>query len=68
MELPDDVLRIIREYSRPVTNPNWKQLHKMTLDKFGTQLFAHCRTHYRQPLFMRTFDKVCRVSRDILII
>ena len=68
MELPDDVLRLIREYSRPVTRPDWKQLHKMTFDKFGTQLFIHCRTHYRQPIFMRTFDKVCRVSRDNLII
>jgi hypothetical protein len=24
MELPDDVLKIIREYSKPVTNPNWR--------------------------------------------
>jgi len=68
MELPDDVLRIIREYSRPLTNPNWKQLHKMTHAEFGIQLFVYCRIHYRKPLFMRTFDKVCRVSRDQLII
>jgi len=68
MELPDDVLRIIREYSRPVTRPDWKQLQKMTHAKFGTQLFIQCRTRYRTPLFMRTFEKVCRVSRDNLII
>ena len=24
MELPEDVLQIIREYSKPVTNPNWR--------------------------------------------
>ena len=24
MELPDDVLQLIREYSKPVTNPNWR--------------------------------------------
>jgi hypothetical protein len=24
MELPEDVLQIIREYSKPVTHPNWR--------------------------------------------
>ena len=30
MELPDDVLAIIREFSRPMTRPDWRTLHKMT--------------------------------------
>jgi hypothetical protein len=25
MELPDDVLALIREYSKPLTRPNWRQ-------------------------------------------
>jgi hypothetical protein len=29
MELPDDVLKIIREYSKPVTHPNWRLLSIM---------------------------------------
>jgi len=29
MELPEDVLRIIREYSSPITRPDWKKIHKM---------------------------------------
>ena len=29
MELPDDVLQIIKEYSKPVTRPDWRTLHKM---------------------------------------
>jgi hypothetical protein len=28
--LPSHVLKIIREYSSPVTRPNWRTLHKMT--------------------------------------
>jgi hypothetical protein len=66
MEFPDDVLRIIREYSRPVTRPDWKRLQKMSLDEFGVRLFAHGRSHVTQPIFMRTFKKVCRVSQDKL--
>jgi hypothetical protein len=38
MELPDDILRLIREYSRPVTRPDWRTLHKMTDDEFYRRL------------------------------
>ena len=30
MELPDDVLQLIREYAQPITRPDWRTLHKMT--------------------------------------
>ena len=30
MEIPDDVLAIIREYSKPLTRPDWRFIHKMT--------------------------------------
>jgi hypothetical protein len=36
MELPDDVLRIIKEYSLPVTRADWRTCGKMT------------RHHYKQ--------------------
>jgi len=29
MELPEDVLQIIKEYSRPLTRPDWKKMHHM---------------------------------------
>ena len=29
MELPEDVLQIIKEYSMPLTRPNWRTLHMM---------------------------------------
>jgi len=25
MELPDDILKIIKEYSQPITRPDWRQ-------------------------------------------
>ena len=29
MQLPDDVLRIIRDFSRPLTRPDWRTLHRL---------------------------------------
>jgi hypothetical protein len=29
MELPDDILYIIRDYSRAITRPDWRTLHRM---------------------------------------
>jgi hypothetical protein len=66
MEFPEDVLRIIREYSRPITRPDWKRLQKMTHYEFGSQLFITTRIHHTQPIFMRTFEKVWRVSYNNL--
>ena len=36
MEFTDD----IREYSKPLTKPNWKTLHKFTHSEFNIQLSA----------------------------
>jgi hypothetical protein len=29
MELPDDVVQIIHQFSRPVTRPDWRRLHRL---------------------------------------
>jgi len=29
MELPDDIVSLIREFSRPVTHPGWRYLRRM---------------------------------------
>ena len=34
MELPDDVLGLVREFSRPITRPDWRHLHRMTSYRF----------------------------------
>ena len=32
--LPDDVIKIINQYAKPVTRPDWRQLHVMCDFKF----------------------------------
>lgn len=44
MELPDDVLTTIREFSRPTTRPDWRNLHRMTLSRLHSNIAA---THNR---------------------
>ena len=34
MELPDDVLGLVRDFSRPLTHPGWRGLHLMTAYRF----------------------------------
>ena len=38
MELPDDVLKIISQYAKPLTRPDWRRIHKMTDDEFYRRL------------------------------
>jgi hypothetical protein len=30
LELPDDVLQIIKQYAKPMTDPNWRRLHRVS--------------------------------------
>jgi hypothetical protein len=30
MELPDDIVYVIKEYAQPRTRPDWRYMHKMT--------------------------------------
>ena len=34
MELPDDILLLVRDFSRPVTRPDWRTLHRMPAYRF----------------------------------
>jgi hypothetical protein len=34
MELPEDVCKLIREYSQPITRPDWRRLHIMPKLRF----------------------------------
>ena len=48
LELPDDVLAIIKEYAQPLTRPDWRTLHKMPFDKYYVAYIIeyHNRTMY----------------------
>jgi hypothetical protein len=38
MELPDDVISLIKDYSIPVTRPDWRKLHIMTNQRYYLEL------------------------------
>jgi hypothetical protein len=66
MEFPDDVLTLIREYSKPMTRPDWKRLHKFPHAEFGIRLFIGSR-YSNNRIFMTTFKKACVVMQDMQI-
>ena len=70
MELPDDMIRLIREFSQPITRPNWRTLHRMTehqfhmdaMKRFNRQFYDeaypgpfNCVVHYRYMVFNTHF-------------
>ena len=38
MHLPDEIIDIIRAYSKPCTSPHWKKMHKFTLSMYQNDL------------------------------
>ena len=40
MNLPSDVLSIIKEYTKPITRPNWRTVHKFTQSDLCKELFS----------------------------
>ena len=40
MELPEDVLAVIKEFSKPVTRPDWRTLHKMPFRIYKEDFYA----------------------------
>ena len=41
MELPSDVVEIIKQYSKPLTRPDWRTLHRMTHSNFYKDIQAN---------------------------
>jgi hypothetical protein len=46
MELPDDVVQIIKDYSRPMTRPDWRRLHKMSYQLFHLAVLERYNTRF----------------------
>ena len=40
MELPEDVLQIIKEYSQPMTKQDWRTLHRMPFEIFKMNCYT----------------------------
>ena len=58
MELPDDVLRIIKEYSKPVTRPDWRTLQKMPLSLYKREVMIIISERQNMP-----FERYIRLNR-----
>ena len=63
MEFPEEIVAIIKEYTRPLTRPDWKKLKKLTVETYLVNLYNLARYRYKQ-LFMTTFQKVCSLLKD----
>ena len=44
--LPDDVIKIIKEYSMPLTRPDWRTLHKMTIRFYMDEYIDRLKKQY----------------------
>ena len=58
MELPDDVLGLVHDFSRPVTRPDWRRLRRMPELKF-LKLVANTYNEMNLPVinsFVHRFD------------
>ena len=68
MELPEEVIGLIREFSQPITRCNWRTLHRMTENQFHMATMKHfnkqfydelfhinCVVHYRYMVFKTDF-------------
>ena len=59
MELPHDILYLIKEYSMPLTRPNWRNLHIMTYDTFKQNCYIEYYKKWMYPYtsYKKVFSK-----------
>ena len=59
MEFPIEIQHVINEYAKPMTHPNWKTLHKMTLDTFIHQVQNGLYTTHILPVTIKVLYNIC---------
>jgi hypothetical protein len=52
MELPDDVLSVVRDFSRPVTRPDWRTLRRMPSLAFHIDFATTFNTTFKLVLLL----------------
>lgn len=64
MELPDDILSIIRDYSKPLTKPDWRTIGQFTKHILYHDLYDVLYYGYGSvklhPLYKRVFNHLCK--------
>jgi hypothetical protein len=51
LELPDDILQIIKEYTMPLTRPDWRSLHIMPSLRFHLSAAQTINRTFPQSVF-----------------
>jgi len=54
MELPDDILLLVRDFTRPVTRPDWRTLHRMPAYHFHMSVAHSLNRSSAQSLYELT--------------
>jgi len=59
MEIPDDVIPLIKEYSMPITRPDWRHLHRMNNQLFLRNIGESYNRKYLSVIhnFVHTYEK-----------
>jgi len=57
LELPDDVLTMIKDYSMPITRPDWRSLHKMTEEQYVKDYYIEFQKRQRNELRFQTINR-----------
>ena len=60
MELPEDVLAIIKIYLQPLTRPGWRNLHKMTSYNFNRSIVYKYNHNRRDRWSKIIYEFVCK--------
>jgi hypothetical protein len=50
MELPDDLLYLVRDFARPCTRPDWRTLHRMPSLRFHLDLIDQFNSSFNLAL------------------
>lgn len=58
MELPEDILKIIKEYSMPVTRPDWRTLHIMPDYIYKNILSTHSILYCGEDMYYIKIKKI----------
>jgi hypothetical protein len=61
MELPYNVLALIREYSKPITRPDWKIVRPLPALLFYADL-NYIRHKYKKQLYIRVFSNLTQTE------
>jgi hypothetical protein len=65
MEIPEDVLAIIKEFTRPITRPGWRKLNKMLSLKFHSAIVQKYNTRHRTQVIYNFVREYTRRPQDI---